>query len=127
MLKEYRTLIAGASEINAVYPSYARYFQSQLSRDEQEGAFLKDIEFMARTTAVQVVGQQPYKINDSSDFTDIELQIDMEASFRSLTAFLHAIEYSDKLMRLSRIRIAPKENDPSLFRCQAEILKRYIK
>lgn len=125
--RAYSDLVRRAPEIKKLYSRYARYVQNNLIRVGQEGVFLAEIESIARQVPVKVISQQPYQINESQSHTDMKLQIDIEASFNDLTVFFQQIESSDKLMRVRKVRVYPKDNDVTIFRAQVEILRRYVK
>lgn len=128
VLTELVNLTAHADQVESEYPRYMRYIQAELSQEEKEGIFLKDVEAMAKSSAVQVVSQQPYTVKDGADFLEISLRLDVEAQLRDLIVFFYSIDNSDKLMRIAQLRIASKgEGSAQTFRSQVEISKRYIK
>jgi len=121
-------LTGNADEIASEYPQYARYIQAGLTEEEQAGIFLKDVETMAKSSAVQIVNQQPYVVKGSADFLDMDLLIELEARLRDIIFFLYSIDNSNNLMRITQMRLVPKEGGGAqMFRCQVGISKRYIK
>jgi len=121
-------LTGNADQIKSAYPRYAQYVRAGLTPEEQEGIFLRDVETIAKSSAVQIVNQQPYVIKDGTDFLDIDLQIELEAPLRDIISFLYSIDNSGNLMSITQMRLVPKEaGNGQIFRCLVAISKRYIK
>lgn len=121
-------LTGNADPIKNAYPRYAQYVRAGLTPEEQEGIFLRDVETIAKSSAVQIVNQQPYVVKDGADFLDIDLQIELEAPLRDIILFLYSIDNSNNLMSITQMRLIPKEVEGAqIFRCLVAISKRYIK
>ena len=128
VLEELVNLAGNAEEIAGQYPPYAQYVQPGLTQEAQEGLFMKGVETIAKSSAVQIVKQQPYVVKNGADFLDIDLQIELEAQLHDILSFLYAIDNADNLMHVIQMRLIPKASTGTpLFRCQVEISKRYIK
>lgn len=128
VLEDLIRLTGSSDDIVSEFSPYAQYVQGGFSQEEQEGAFLKQVETIARTSAVQIVKQQPYVAKSGGDFLDIDLQIELEAPLHDIISFLYSIDNSDDLMRVMKMRLIPiASGDALIFRCQVEISKRYIR
>ncbi len=108
-IKNYTALELEYESLDNAYKDFIR----RLPLQREFPVFLELLSSLARKNGVKIIAMEPQKVVDDPTlfFVKIPVLIDAYASYHDLGRFINDLEYSDKFMKIDKIRITNAEVD----------------
>lgn len=99
--------------VEAEYEKYRPFVRPSGSDEEENASLLSGMEELARANQVVLVDMKPQEVKAHQYHKAYVAELDAEADMANLIGFLHAIGESPLLMKVTNVRISPKDiKDP---------------
>lgn len=126
---EEKRLVRNLLNINrkdAVERDYAGYqqFTRPSGTDEEEiGKLLSEIEQTARTNKVVLVDMKPREAQSRDFYKEYRAELDAETELANWVQFVHQLEESEQLLRVSAAKLTLKTPDSSVVKARMTVTK----
>ena len=85
--------------------------------------FLQELESLAKTAGVSLVYVKPGSTQAQGEVTRLSATLECEAEMPEVAVFFHGVEGSNKLLRVEKYDIQPKNKESSIARCAMTVTK----
>lgn len=100
--------LAAREGVLAAYSPYAAYASTVASDEEAIGSLLKEIEELARKSALALLNVRPKPATKTDLGKHYPVEVELETEMSPLIRFLHGLHGSKSLLRVSQLRLDPK-------------------
>lgn len=107
---------AQRDEILKEYKSYEGYFKVKGSDEEIVSEFLREIERLARESAVSVSDIKPQSNRKHGLYNEYAIEVRIEASLKDIAAFLYRLNNSVLLLRVEKFNLTPKDESSDILK-----------
>lgn len=108
--------------VESEYEKYRPFVQSGGSDEEENANLLSEMEKLARANQVVLVDMKPQEAKTNQYHKEYVADLDAEADMANLVGFLHAIGESPQLMKVTNVRLSPKDvKDPKSTAVKARV------
>lgn len=108
--------------VESEYEKYRPFVRPGVSDEEENANLLSGMEEIARANQVVLVDMKPQDAKAHQYHKAFAADLDAEADMPNLISFLHAIGESPQLMKVTHVRISPKDiKDPKSTAIKARI------
>ncbi len=122
-IKRNLAIVSQESILGDEINKYASYLSHPESEEKEITAFSKEIENLAKESAVYLVGLRPAGKGEEGISKQYFLELDFEAQMEQILNFFYAIENSNKLTKIERFDIMPKAEGTSITSCRIRVSK----
>ena len=98
------------AEVSALLRQVERY-RTRLPEAPDPSVLLRDVVELAQRSGVQLTNVMRETPQELAKFTVLRVNLQLDATYHQLGAFLDALERSDRFMRVERLRVARAEPD----------------
>lgn len=124
MLKKHSRILRDRSNIEKLKAEYAKYFElKKLTPEEESAAALSLIEKTARETRVQITNIKPIASKSFGNYNKFTFRVSTESKMSELIKFVYDLQSSDQLLKVERMVLRAKENDPAVIKSMLNITK----
>lgn len=109
--------------VETAYERYRPFLRTALGAEEENASLLSELEQLARSNQVVLVDIKPRESKTFPFHGEYVAELDAEAEMESLIRFIHQIEGSVQLMRVSSARFASKEAESKLVKATITVTK----
>ncbi len=106
---------------------YIGYSVEAKNPEEEMVGLLKEIEGLADRSTVSLLYVKPGNSKEDGDAKKYSANLECEAQMEQIATFFHEIESSNKLLKIERYEIQPKNKDSSIARCVMVISKTVLR
>ena len=124
VVKKYSRILRDKEAIEKRKAAYAKYLESKRLTPEEESAIaLSLIERTAHTTHVQITNIKPLTYKSFGNYSEFTFRVAAESKITELTKFIYDLQLSDQLLKVERMVLRAKENDPATIKSILNITK----
>jgi hypothetical protein len=124
VLKKHSRILRDRSNIEKLRAQHAKYFElKRLTPEEESAIALSLIEKTARETRVQITNIKPIAYKLFRNYNKFTFRVSTESKMSELTKFVYDLQSSDQLLKVERMVLRAKENDPTIIKSMLNITK----
>lgn len=124
VLRKYARILRDKDDIEKERAEYAKYFECKKLTSEEESAIaLNRIERAARANRVQITNIKPLSYKSFEYYDEFTFRMATESTLGELTKFIYDLQSSDQLLKVERMVLRAKENEPSVIKAMLNITK----
>lgn len=124
VLKKYSRILGDKANIEKLRGRYAKYFEiSRLTPEEESAVALSMIEKVARQTGVRITNIKPFSSKLFGNYNKFTFRVATESKLTELTKFIYDLQSSDQLLKVDRMVLTAKENEPAVIKAILNIVK----
>lgn len=124
MLKKHSRILRDRSNIEKLRAQYAKYFElKRLTPEEESAVALSLIEKTARETRVQIASIKPIAHKSFENYNKFTFRVSTESRMSELIKFVYDLQSSDQLLKVEKMVMRAKENDPAIIKSVLNITK----
>lgn len=124
ILKRHSRILRDKDDIERLRAEYAKYFEANKLTPEEESALaLSCIEKMARQTNVRITNIKPLLSKSFENYNRFTFRVATESKLTELTKFIYDLQSSDQLLKVERMVLRAKENEPAVIKAILNITK----
>lgn len=123
-LKKHSRILRDRSDIEKLRAQYAKYFElKRLTPEEESAIALSLMEKTARETQVQITNIKPIAYKSFGNYNKFTFRVSTESKMSELAKFVYDLQSSDQLLKVERMVLRAKENDPAVIKSMLNITK----
>ncbi len=124
ILKKYSRILRDKETIERQRIEYAKYLGSKKLTPEEESAIaLSLIERTAHTGNVQITNIKPLSYKSFGNYSEFTFRVATESKITELTKFIYDLQSSNQLLKVERMVLRAKENEPATIKSILSITK----
>lgn len=124
VVKKYSRILRDKEIIERQRGEYAKYFElKKLTPEEESAIALSLIERTAHTTNVQITNIKPLSYKSFGNYSEFTFRVATESKITELAKFIYNLQSSDQLLKVERMVLRAKENDPATIKSILNITK----
>ncbi len=123
LLKSNIRILSNRERILKEVEMYKKYPLEALSSEDELAAVLAQIEELADEDEVYLVDSSPSGTRREGLLKAYVVKVDCEGLMDQIVRFMHSIEKSKKLLRISNLRLRPKERGSDVLSCRMSVEK----
>ncbi|MFH0840247.1 MAG: hypothetical protein V1883_04445 [Candidatus Omnitrophota bacterium] len=115
VLRKYSRILRDKDNIEKQRTEYAKYFKSQkLTPEEESAVALSRIERSAHAAKVRITNIKPLSYKSFEYYNESTFRVATESTLAELTKFIYDLQSSDQLLKVERMVLRAKENEPAV-------------
>ncbi|MDD5680595.1 MAG: GspMb/PilO family protein [Candidatus Omnitrophica bacterium] len=123
-LKKYSRILGDKENIERLRTQYAKYLGSKkMTLEEESAVALSSIEKTARQTSVRITNIKPLSSKSFGNYNKFTFRVATESKLTELTKFIYDLQSSDQLLKVERMVLRAKENEPATIKSILNITK----
>jgi len=124
VLKKHSRILRDKDNIERLRAEYAKYFETnKLTPEEESAVALSRIEKIARETNVRITNIKPLLSKSFGSYNKFTFRVATESKLKELTKFIYDLQSSDQLLKVERMVLRAKENEPTTIKAILNITK----
>lgn len=109
--------------VEAEYEKYRPFIRPAGSDEEENASLLSELERLARENQVVLVDMKPREVKAGEFRREFVAELDAEAEMPNLLGFIHNMEASTQLMKVSNVKFIAKESTSTVIKARITITK----
>ncbi len=124
VLRKYSRILRDKDDIEKERAAYAKYFESKkLTPEEESAGALSRMERAARSSGVRITNIKPLPHKSFECYSEFTFRVAAESTLSELTKFIYDLQSSDQLLKVERMVLRAKENEPATIKSILSITK----
>lgn len=121
---KYSRILSDKDNIEKLRAKYAKYLEhNKMTLDEESAVALSSIEKIARQTNVRITNIKPLLSKSFGNYNKFTFRVTTESTLTELTKFIYDLQSSDQLLKVERMVLRAKENEPASIKSMLNITK----
>jgi Tfp pilus assembly protein PilO len=126
LIKNTMLITSQKDKILKEIQKYNAFSVKSTTPEEEITSLLKEIENLANKSSVYLVNIKPKGAAENDFYKEYVVDLNCEAQMEQLIGFMHAIESSNKILKINEYNIAPKSRDSTTAVCRMTVSKLVI-
>lgn len=122
-LEKNQKIIDRKDRIRREYEKYATSVKMTGSEEEEMAKLLTEIESLARSSSVRIIGIKPRPIKKVQFYNIYFVELDAEGDIGQISKFIYDIQNSPQLLKVDKFSLGTKGEATNLLKCQILISK----